>query len=92
MPDYKERFEKWQRETKEKFEEIDKQIGLKEKLGESARAVAETAQKSAEKIKSEAEKSEIGKQAVKAAGETIKTATEVFAGISGRRRPIATLR
>ena len=76
MPDYKERFEKWQRETKEKFEEIDKQIGLKEKLGESARAVAETAQKSAEKIKSEAEKSEIGKQAVKAAGETIKTATE----------------
>ena len=46
----------------EKFDEIDKQLGLKEKIGESARAVVETAQKGAEKIKAEAEKSEVGKQ------------------------------
>jgi hypothetical protein len=76
MSDYKERFDKWQREAREKFEEIDKQLGLKDKLGESARAVVETAQKGAEKIKTEAEKSEVGKQAVKVAGEAVKTAGE----------------
>jgi len=57
MSDYKERFEKWQRDAKEKFGEIDKQLGLKEKIEEGARVVVETAQKSAEKIKTEAEKS-----------------------------------
>ena len=83
MSDYKERFEKWQRTTMEKFEELDKQLGLKEKLGESAKAVKETAQKgaetlkeSAQRIKAEAEKSEVGKQAVKVAEETVKTAGE----------------
>ena len=74
MNDYKERFGKWQRDAKEKFDEIDKQLGLKEKIEEGARAVVETAQKGAEKIKAEAEKSDVGKQAVKVAEETIKTA------------------
>ncbi|NOT47418.1 MAG: hypothetical protein HOP17_06675 [Acidobacteria bacterium] len=74
MSDYKERFGKWQKDAKEKFEEIDKQLGLKDKIEEGARAVVETAQKGAEKIKTEAEKSEVGKQAVKAAEATIKTA------------------
>ncbi|HYJ91652.1 MAG TPA: hypothetical protein VEV84_10110 [Pyrinomonadaceae bacterium] len=74
MSDYKSRFDKWQKEAKEKFEEIDKQLGLKEKIGEGARAVGETAQKSAQRIKTEAEKSEVGKQAVRAAEETLKTA------------------
>ena len=81
MADYKEKFEEWQRSAKEKLGEIDKQLGLKDKLGESAKAVKETAQKSAEtlkegvnKIKTEAEKSEVGKQAVKVAEETVKTA------------------
>lgn len=74
MNDYKERFEKWQRDAREKFDEIDKQLGLKEKIEEGARVVVETAQKSAEKIKAEAEKSEVGKQAVKAAEETAKKA------------------
>ena len=72
MADYKDRFEKWQRDAKEKFEEIDKQLGLKDKIEEGARAVVETA----EKIKTEAGRSEAGKQAVKAAGETIKSAGE----------------
>lgn len=83
MADYKEKFEKWQRDAKERFDDFDKQLGLKEKFGESAKIVKETAQKSAEslkegaqKIKIEAEKSEVGKQAVKVAEETVKTAGE----------------
>ena len=74
MSDYKERFEKWQKDAKEKFDKIDEQLGIKDKLEEGARAVVETAQKSAEKIKAEAEKTEVGKQAVKAAEATVKTA------------------
>ncbi|HEY0460423.1 MAG TPA: hypothetical protein VGC97_14905 [Pyrinomonadaceae bacterium] len=83
MNDYKERFEKWQRETKERFEDIDKQIGLKEKLEEGAKVLKDTAQKGAdvlregaEKIKTEAGKSEVGKQAVGVAEGAIKTAGE----------------
>ncbi len=76
MSDYKERFEKWQKDAKEKFEKIDEQLGLKDKIGEGARAVVETAQKGAEKIKNEAEKTEVGKTAVKAAEATVKTAEE----------------
>jgi hypothetical protein len=76
MADYKEKFGKWQRDAKEKFEEIDDQLGLKEKLGESARAVIDSAQKGAQKIKAEAEKSEVGKQAVKLTEDTLKTAEE----------------
>ena len=74
MSDYKERFEKWQRDAKEKFEEIDKQLGLKDKIEEGAKAVYDTAKKGAETIKTEAEKSGVGKQAVKIAEETLKTA------------------
>ena len=76
MSDYKDRFEKWQRDAKEKLDEIDKQLGLKDKIEGGARAVVETAQKGAEKIKAEAEKSEVGRQAVKVAEETIRTAEE----------------
>lgn len=74
MNDYKNRFEKWQRDAKEKFEEIDKQLGLKDKIEEGARVVVETAQKGAGKIIAEAEKTEVGKQAVKAAEDTFKSA------------------
>ncbi len=74
MADYKERFEKWQRDAKEKFEEIDKQLGLKDKLEEGAKVVMDTAKEGAGRIKHEAEKSEVGKQAFKVAEETYKTA------------------
>jgi hypothetical protein len=74
MNDYKSRFEKWQKDAKEKFEEVDRQLGLKDKINEGARVVGETAQKGAKKIKTEAEKSEVGKQAVRAAEETMNTA------------------
>lgn len=84
MADYKKRFEKWQQEAKERFDDFDKQIGLKEKLAEGAKAAVETAQKGAEtlrdgaeKIKKEAEKTEVGKQAVKVAEGTYKTAEKV---------------
>ncbi len=79
MADYKEKFEKWQREAKERFDDFDKQIGLKEKLGEGAKTLKETAEtfkESAKKIKSEAEKSEVGKQAARVAEETVKSAGE----------------
>jgi hypothetical protein len=74
MADYKSRFDKWQRDAKERFDEIDRQLGIKDKIGEGARVVTETAQKGARKIKTEAEKTEVGKQAVRAAEETLNTA------------------
>lgn len=81
MSDFKERFDKWQQEAREKFTEIDKQLGIKEKIGEGARVVSEAAQKSAEKLKAEAEKSEVGRQAVRAAGETAKMVWEASAPV-----------
>jgi len=88
MSDYKERFDKWQRDAKEKFSEIDKQLGLKDKIEEGARAVVETAQKGAEKIRAEAEKSGVGKQAVKVAEDTMKTAEDTAKKAWGASEPI----
>jgi len=76
MTDYKEKFERWQKKATEKFEEIDSQLGLKEKIEEGARVVVETAQKGAGYIKNEAEKTEVGKQAVKVAEDVISTAND----------------
>ena len=84
MADYKKRFEEWQREAMDRFDDFDKQIGLKEKIAEGAKVARETAQKGAEtlrdgaeKLKKEAEKSEVGKQAVKVAEDTFKSAEKV---------------
>ncbi len=74
MADYKDTFERWQKKASEKFDEIDEQLGLKDKIGEGARIVAETAQKGADRLKTEAERSDVGKQAVKVAGSVINTA------------------
>ena len=76
MTDYKERFERWQKKATDKFEEIDAQLGLKDKIEGGARVVVETAQKGAERIKIEAEKTDVGKQAVKVAGDVINTASD----------------
>ena len=76
MADYKEKFERWQKRATEKFEEIDSQLGLKDKIEQGARVVADTAQKGAEYIKTEAEKSDVGKQAVKVAEDVITTAND----------------
>jgi hypothetical protein len=74
MSDYKEKFERWQKKASEKFDEIDAQLGLKDKIEGGARVVVETAQKGAGKIKSEAEKTGVGKQAVKVAEDVMHTA------------------
>lgn len=79
MADYKEKFEKWQREAKERFDDFDKQINLKEKFEEGAKIFKETAEslkEGAQKIKTEAERSEVGRQAARVAEETVKTAGE----------------
>ena len=76
MSDYKDKFDRWQKKASEKFEEIDAQLGLKEKIEGGARVVVETAKTGAERIKSEAEKTDVGKQAVKAAEEVINTASD----------------
>ncbi len=76
MSDYKEKFERWQKKATEKFDEIDSQLGLKEKIEGGARVVAETAQKGAERLKTEAEKTGVGKQAVRVAEEVIHTASD----------------
>ena len=83
MADYKKRFEEWQREAKERFEDFDQQLNLKEKIEEGAKVArdaakkgAETFKDSAQKIRTEAENSEVGKQAAKVAGTTVKTAED----------------
>ncbi len=83
MADYKEKFEEWQREAKERFDDFDKQLNLKEKIEAGAKVAkgaaikgAETIKEGAQKIKSEAEKSEVGKQAAKVAETTVKTAED----------------
>jgi len=85
MADYKERFEKWQREAKEKFEEIDEQLGLSSKVGEGVKVARDTAKKgaealreNAEKLKKEAEKTDVGKKAVKVAEDTFETAGKTY--------------
>ena len=95
MADYKERFEAWQRQAKEKFEEIDKQLGLTEKFEEGAKVVTDVAGKSVEivkdgveKIKIEAEKTEVGKQAVKVAEDTFKTAEKTAKDVYEAGEPI----
>lgn len=81
MADYKERFEKWQKQAKDRFEEIDEQLGLSDTLEEGVKRAKETAVRGSEtfkegvgKIKTEAEKSPIGKKAVEIAEDTIETA------------------
>lgn len=85
MADYKERFEKLQREARERFEKIDEQLGLSDKLEEGVRTARDTAKKGAEairdnadKIKKEAEKTEAGKRAVKIAEDTFESAEKTY--------------
>ncbi len=73
MADYKERFEAWQRQAKEKIEEIDKQFGLKEKFEEGTKVIIDTAQKGAEVMTEVAGK---GVEAVKDGVDKIKTEAE----------------
>ena len=81
MSDYKEKFNAWAKKASEKFEEIDAQIGLKDKIESGAKVVVDTAKTGADYVKTEAEKSDVGRRAVKVvedaasvAGDAAKTA------------------
>jgi hypothetical protein len=73
MADYKERFQTWQKQAKEKFEEIDKQFGLKDKFEEGTKVILDTAQKGAEVVTDAAGK---GVEAVKDGVDKIKSEAE----------------
>ncbi len=75
MSDYKEKFDRWQKRATEKFEEIDAQLGLKDKIEDVAGVVVDTARTGAERIKTEAERTDVGKTAVKTAEGVINTAS-----------------
>src|SRR3954468_2105492 len=76
MTDYKEKFDRWQKKATEKLEEIDAQLGLKDKIEDGARVAYDIGQKGADRIKTEAERSDVGRQAVKAASDVINTAND----------------
>lgn len=85
MSDYRKRFEKWQKEAKEKFEEIDEQLGLSDKVEGSVKVARETAKKgaeaikeNAEKLKKEAEKTSVGKKVVNVAEDVYETAEDTY--------------
>lgn len=85
MADYKERFEKWQKDAKEKFEEIDEQLGLSDKVEDGVKVARETAKKgaeairdNAEKLKVEAEKTSVGKKVVDVAEDVYETAEDTY--------------
>jgi hypothetical protein len=75
MADYKERFDAWTKKATEKFEEIDAQLGLKEKIEGGAKVVVDAAKTGADYIKTEAEKTDLGKKAVKVTEDVIDTAS-----------------
>ena len=76
MTDYKEKFDHWTKKATEKLEEIDAQLGLKEKIEGGARVVVDAAKTGADYIKTEAEKTHVGKKAVKVAEDVIGTAND----------------
>jgi hypothetical protein len=74
MNDYKERFNAWTKKATDKFEEIDSQLGLKDKIEGGAKVVFDTAKTGADYIKAEAEKSDVGRKAVKVVEDAASTA------------------
>lgn len=84
MADYKQKFDAWAKKATDKLEEIDSQIGLKDKIEGGAKIAFDAAKTGAGYIKTEAEKTDIGKKAVSVvedvastAGEAAKTAWNV---------------
>ncbi len=92
MTDYKEKFGAWTKRATDKFEEIDAQLGLKDKIEGGAKAVVDVAKTGADYIKTEAEKTDLGKKAVKVtedAYETASGAAKTAWGVSGPARDAA---
>lgn len=65
MGDLKETFSSWTKKASEKFDEIDSQYGLKDKIEGGAKTLVDAAKTGADYIKTEAEKSDLGRRAVK---------------------------
>lgn len=88
MTDYKEKFGAWTRRATEKFEEIDAQLGLKDKIEGGAKAVVDVAKTGADYIKTEAEKTDLGKRAVKVTEDVIDTASDAAKSAWGVSEPV----
>jgi ElaB/YqjD/DUF883 family membrane-anchored ribosome-binding protein len=95
MADYKEQFEKWQKQARDKFEEIDDQLGLSDTLEDGVNLARETASKGAEtlkegvsRIKTEAEKNVVGKRAVEIAEDTIEVAEDTANQVWEKSAPV----
>ena len=92
MTDYKEKFGAWTKRATDKFDEIDAQLGLKDKIEGGAKAVVDVAKTGADYIKTEAEKTDLGKKAVKAtetAYDTASGAAKTAWGVSEPVRDVA---
>jgi hypothetical protein len=92
MTDYKEKFGAWTKRATDKFDEIDAQLGLKDKIEGGAKAVVDVAKTGADYIKTEAEKTDLGKKAVKAtetAFDTASGAAKTAWGVSEPVRDVA---
>jgi len=92
MTDYKEKFGAWTKRATDKFDEIDAQLGLKDKIEGGAKAMVDVAKTGADYIKTEAEKTDLGKKAVKAtetAFDTASGAAKTAWGVSEPVRDVA---
>ncbi|MBK6724076.1 MAG: hypothetical protein IPG58_12690 [Acidobacteria bacterium] len=92
MTDYKEKFGAWTKRATDKFDEIDAQLGLKDKIEGGAKAVVDVAKTGADYIKTEAEKTDLGKKAVKvteSAYDTASGAAKTAWGVSEPARDAA---
>ncbi len=88
MTDYKEKFGAWTKRATDKFDEIDAQLGLKDKIEGGAKAVVDVAKTGADYIKTEAEKTDLGKKAVKATETAFDTASDAAKTAWGVSEPV----
>ena len=88
MTDYKEKFGAWTKRATDKFEEIDAQLGLKDKIEGGAKAVVDVAKTGADYIKTEAEKTDLGKKAVKVTEDAFDTASGAAKTAWGVSEPV----
>ena len=88
MTDYKEKFDAWTKRATDKFDEIDAQLGLKDKIEGGAKAVVDVARTGADYIKTEAEKTDLGKKAVKVTEDAFDTASGAAKTAWGVSEPV----
>ena len=88
MTDYKEKFGAWTKRATDKFDEIDAQLGLKDKIEGGAKAVVDVAKTGADYIKTEAEKTDLGKKAVKVTEDAFDTASGAAKTAWGVSEPV----